>query len=188
MAVRLGFRNVHFSPRGGGLGWAMPLGVGIGLATGKHTVCFVGDGGTHFSIHALWTAAKYAIPSIFICFVNCEYRLLKDLCVCSTVAHRHKTVLGTLDPCRTCSRASRLAIDDHESWPTVCQRAVQDISDLRKLVDLPPAHAEARRDANCAVSIEVPIAQFGHAGQNQSPRMAGGTGLAALTAPPPGSI
>jgi benzoylformate decarboxylase len=79
MAVRLGFRNVHFSPRGGGLGWAMPLGVGIGLATGKHTVCFVGDGGSLFSIHALWTAAKYAIPSIFICFVNREYRLLKDL-------------------------------------------------------------------------------------------------------------
>jgi benzoylformate decarboxylase len=50
MAVRLGFRNVHFSPRGGGLGWAMPLGVGIGLATGKHAVCFVGDGGSLFSI------------------------------------------------------------------------------------------------------------------------------------------
>ena len=79
MAVRLGFRNVHFSPRGGGLGWAMPLGVGIGLASGKHAVCFVGDGGSLFSIHALWTAAKYAIPSIFVCFVNHEYRLLKDL-------------------------------------------------------------------------------------------------------------
>lgn len=79
MAVRLGYRNVHFSPRGGGLGWAMPLGVGIGLATGKHAVCFVGDGGSLFSIHALWTAAKYAIPSIFVCFVNNEYRLLKDL-------------------------------------------------------------------------------------------------------------
>ena len=79
MAVTLGFRNVHFSPRGGGLGWAMPLGVGIGLATGKHAVCFVGDGGSLFSIHALWTAAKYAIPSIFVCFVNSEYRLLKDL-------------------------------------------------------------------------------------------------------------
>ena len=79
MAVRLGFRNVHFSPRGGGLGWAMPLGVGIGLATGMHAVCFVGDGGSLFSIHSLWTAAKYAIPSIFICFVNHEYRLLKDL-------------------------------------------------------------------------------------------------------------
>jgi benzoylformate decarboxylase len=79
MAVRLGFRHVHFSPRGGGLGWAMPLGVGIGLATGQHAVCFVGDGGSLFSIHALWTAARYAIPSIFVCFVNHEYRLLKDL-------------------------------------------------------------------------------------------------------------
>jgi benzoylformate decarboxylase len=79
MAVHLGFRDVHFSPRGGGLGWAMPLGVGIGLATGKPAVCFVGDGGSLFSIHALWTAAKYAIPSIFVCFVNNEYRLLKDL-------------------------------------------------------------------------------------------------------------
>lgn len=79
MAVRLGFRNVHFSPRGGGLGWAMPLGVGIGLATGRPAVCFVGDGGSLFSIHSLWTAARYAIPAIFICFVNHEYRLLKEL-------------------------------------------------------------------------------------------------------------
>jgi benzoylformate decarboxylase len=79
MAVRLGFRNVHFSPRGGGLGWAMPLCVGIGLAADKPAVCFVGDGGSLFSIHALWTAAKYRVPSVFICFVNREYRLLKDL-------------------------------------------------------------------------------------------------------------
>jgi benzoylformate decarboxylase len=79
MATHLGFRDVHFSPRGGGLGWAMPLGVGIGLATGKPAVCFVGDGGSLFSIHALWTAARYTIPSIFVCFVNDEYRLLKDL-------------------------------------------------------------------------------------------------------------
>ncbi|OZI62455.1 thiamine pyrophosphate-binding protein [Bordetella genomosp. 11] len=79
MATALGFRNVHFSPRGGGLGWAMPLGVGIGLATGKPAVCFVGDGGSMYSIHALWTAAKYAIPCVFVCFVNHEYRLLKDL-------------------------------------------------------------------------------------------------------------
>ena len=79
MAVALGFRNVHFSPRGGGLGWAMPLSVGIGLASGKPAVCFVGDGGSMFSIHALWTAAKYRIPTVFVCFVNHEYRLLKDL-------------------------------------------------------------------------------------------------------------
>lgn len=90
MAVRLGFRNVHFSPRGGGLGWAMPLGVGIGLATGKHAICFVGDGGSLFSIHALWTAARYAIPAIFICFVNNEYRLLKDLW-CNALGTRIET-------------------------------------------------------------------------------------------------
>jgi benzoylformate decarboxylase len=36
-------------------------------------------GGSLFSIHALCTAAKHAIPSILVCFVNHEYRLLKDL-------------------------------------------------------------------------------------------------------------
>lgn len=101
MAVRLGFRDVHFSPRGGGLGWAMPLGVGIGLATGRPAVCFVGDGGSLFSIHALWTAAKYAIPSIFLCFVNNEYRLLKDLwCAAmgTTVETAHFVGLDFGDP------------------------------------------------------------------------------------------
>jgi benzoylformate decarboxylase len=79
MAVGLGFRNVHFSPRGGGLGWAMPLGTGISLATGEHSVCFVGDGGSLFSIHSIWTASKHEIPIIFVCFVNREYRILKEL-------------------------------------------------------------------------------------------------------------
>ena len=101
MAVRLGFRNVHFSPRGGGLGWALPLGIGIGLAMGRHAVCFVGDGGSLFSIHALWTAAKYAIPSIFVCFANNEYRLLKDLwCAVmgTTIATTHFVGLDFSDP------------------------------------------------------------------------------------------
>ena len=57
----------------------MPLGVSIGLATRKHAVCFVGAGGSLFSIHAIWTAARYRIPAVFICFVNNEYRLLKEL-------------------------------------------------------------------------------------------------------------
>ena len=114
MAVRLGFRNVHFSPRGGGLGWAMPLGVGIGLATGKPAVCFVGDGGSLFSIHALWTAAKYPIPSIFICFVNHEYRLLKDLwcnamgtTIETTTFRRHGLRQSELGYARHCGRLRR---------------------------------------------------------------------------------
>ena len=59
----------------------MPLSVGISLAQGKPAVCFVGDGGSLFSIHSIWTAARYKIPVIMVCFVNHEYRLLKELWV-----------------------------------------------------------------------------------------------------------
>jgi benzoylformate decarboxylase len=84
MATSMGFRNVHFSPRGGALGWAMPLAVGLSLGTGAPAVCFVGDGGSLFSVHAIWTAAAMKIPVVFVCFVNHEYRLLKDLWVSFT--------------------------------------------------------------------------------------------------------
>ncbi|HAT3858456.1 TPA: thiamine pyrophosphate-binding protein [Legionella pneumophila] len=77
IATTLGFLNVNFSPRGGGLGWAMPLAIGISLATRHHSICFVGDGGSMYAIHSIWSAAKYKIPVIFICFVNREYRVLK---------------------------------------------------------------------------------------------------------------
>lgn len=78
-AAKFGFSKVYFSPRGGGLGWAMPLATGISLATKKHSICFVGDGGSLYSIHSIWTAARYKIPVIYICFVNHEYKILKDL-------------------------------------------------------------------------------------------------------------
>jgi len=81
LATSLGYRNVHFSPRGGALGWAMPLSVGISLASKRPSVCFVGDGGSLFSVHSIWTAAARRIPVVFVCFVNHEYRLLKDLWV-----------------------------------------------------------------------------------------------------------
>ena len=84
MATAMGFRNVHFSPRGGALGWAMPIAVGLSLGTGEPAVCFVGDGGSLFSVHAIWTAAAMRIPVVFVCFVNQEYRLLKDLWVSFT--------------------------------------------------------------------------------------------------------
>lgn len=77
IATTLGFLKVNFSPRGGGLGWAMPLAIGISLATRHHSICFVGDGGSMYAIHSIWSAAKYKIPVIFICFVNQEYRVLK---------------------------------------------------------------------------------------------------------------
>ncbi len=78
-AAQFGFPNVYFSPRGGGLGWAMPLAAGISLATRQHSLCFVGDGGSMYAIHSIWTAAKYKIPVIYICFINHEYKILKNL-------------------------------------------------------------------------------------------------------------
>lgn len=80
MAVAMGFRNVHFSPRGGGLGWAMPVAVGLTLG-GAQAVCFVGDGGSMFSLPAIWSAAASKLPVVFVVSVNHEYRLLKDLWV-----------------------------------------------------------------------------------------------------------
>ncbi len=95
IAIKLNFMNVHFSPRGGGLGWAMPLAVGIALATSSHAICFVGDGGSLFSIHSIWTAAKHKIPVIFICFINHEYRILKDLwCIEKNIAFDQANFIG----------------------------------------------------------------------------------------------
>ncbi len=79
ITTALKFEEVYFEPRGGALGMAMPLAIGISLQSKRHTVCLVGDGGSMYSIHSLWTAAHYNIPVIFICFVNHEYRILKRL-------------------------------------------------------------------------------------------------------------
>ena len=76
----MGGRNGSGSPRGGGLGWAMPLSVGLTLG-GKQAVCFVGDGGSMFSLPAIWSAATLKLPVVFVVSVNHEYRLLKDLWV-----------------------------------------------------------------------------------------------------------
>ncbi len=136
MAVHLGFRNVHFSPRGGGLGWAMPLGVGIGLATGKPAVCFVGDGGSLFSIHALWTAAKHAVPSLFVCFVNHEYRLLKDLwcnAMGTTLQTTHFVGMDFADPNVDVQRIA-------EAFGARTEK-IADVQDVAGVLDRALAHA-----------------------------------------------
>lgn len=79
LVTHLRFQEVYFEPRGGALGMAMPLAIGISLHSRKPTVCLTGDGGSLFSIQALWTAARYRVPVVFVCFVNHEYRILKQL-------------------------------------------------------------------------------------------------------------
>ena len=67
----------------GGLGWALPAAVGYALAerdTGRHrpVLCVLGDGATHYSIQALYTAAQHKLPVVFLVLNNGEYGILKS--------------------------------------------------------------------------------------------------------------
>lgn len=71
--------TIFYAPKGGGLGWAMPVAVGVGLAKKRQTICFVGDGGFNYSLQSIYTAVRYSIPTIFVCLNNKSYEVLKEL-------------------------------------------------------------------------------------------------------------
>ncbi|MFO7322414.1 MAG: thiamine pyrophosphate-binding protein [Chloroflexota bacterium] len=67
-----------FQTRGGSLGVGIPGALGIKLARPDKTVIgFTGDGGSMYTIQALWTAARYNIPAKFVICNNQSYMLLK---------------------------------------------------------------------------------------------------------------
>ncbi|MBE2268854.1 MAG: thiamine pyrophosphate-binding protein [Anaerolinea sp.] len=68
-----------FQTRGGSLGVGIPGALGLKLAMPDKTVIgFTGDGGSMYTIQALWTAAHYKIGAKFVICNNQSYRLLKD--------------------------------------------------------------------------------------------------------------
>jgi len=68
----------YFMTRGGSLGVGFPGGLGVSLANpDKTTLAFSGDGGSMFTIQALWTAARHHIGAKFIVCNNGSYRLLQ---------------------------------------------------------------------------------------------------------------
>jgi benzoylformate decarboxylase len=72
--------DTYFFNRGGGLGWGMPVSVGVSLAGGGQPVlCVVGDGSTMYSPQALWTAAREHLPVLFAVVDNGQYLILKNL-------------------------------------------------------------------------------------------------------------
>jgi benzoylformate decarboxylase len=67
-----------FQTRGGSLGVGIPGALGIKLAHPDKTVIgFTGDGGSMYTIQALWTAAHYNIGAKFVICNNQSYMLLK---------------------------------------------------------------------------------------------------------------
>ena len=80
MWERLSFagQGSYYYAAAGGLGFAMPAGVGIQMAQPDRQVFVViGDGSSNYSVQALWTAAQYNVPVIFIVMKNGTYGALR---------------------------------------------------------------------------------------------------------------
>ena len=68
----------YYYAAAGGLGFAMPAGIGIQMAQPQRQVFVViGDGSSNYSIQALWTAAQYQVPVIYIVMKNGTYGALR---------------------------------------------------------------------------------------------------------------
>jgi thiamine pyrophosphate-dependent acetolactate synthase large subunit-like protein len=67
-----------FQTRGGSLGVGVPGAIGIKMARPEATVIgFSGDGGSMYTIQALWTAAHHGVAAKFVICNNQSYMLLK---------------------------------------------------------------------------------------------------------------
>jgi benzoylformate decarboxylase len=68
----------YFLTRGGSLGVGIPGAIGAKLANPEKTVIgFSGDGGSMYTIQALWTAARHNVDAKFVICNNGSYRLLQ---------------------------------------------------------------------------------------------------------------
>lgn len=68
----------YFQTRGGSLGVGVPGAIGLKVANPDKTVIgFSGDGGSMYTIQALWTAAHHKIGAKFVICNNHSYELLK---------------------------------------------------------------------------------------------------------------
>ena len=68
----------YYFAAAGGLGFAMPAALGVQLAEpSRRVIAIVGDGSANYSITALWTAAHYKIPVVFLILNNGTYGALR---------------------------------------------------------------------------------------------------------------
>ncbi len=62
---------------GGGIGWAMPVGIGAAIASpDRKVLCLQGDGGAMYTIQALWTMARERLDVTTVVFSNRGYLIL----------------------------------------------------------------------------------------------------------------
>jgi benzoylformate decarboxylase len=76
--IRITRPETYFATASGGLGFAVPAAVGVGLARpGTPVVCIAGDGATMFGVQAIWSAARYDVPIVYVILNNGHYGILK---------------------------------------------------------------------------------------------------------------
>ena len=77
-AVQFNEPGSIFGERIGAIGWGMGAGLGVKLAQRERpVVAVVGDGSAMMTVQALWTAANYNIPTVYLVCNNRSYRILK---------------------------------------------------------------------------------------------------------------
>jgi benzoylformate decarboxylase len=68
----------YYFPASGGLGFGLPAAVGAQLARpDRPVIALIGDGSANYGITALWTAAQYRIPVVFVILKNGTYGALR---------------------------------------------------------------------------------------------------------------
>jgi benzoylformate decarboxylase len=134
----------YFGLRGGGIGWGLPAAIGVKLALPhRPVVALIGDGSAMYTIQALWTAAHYRIPVVFVILNNTSYRILKQrLHALRGLAEQVDTYVGMelTDPpidfvglARSLGVAAEHAKTVHEATDLVAQGLK---SDLPLLIDV----------------------------------------------------
>jgi benzoylformate decarboxylase len=72
-------RHSYFGNVTGGIGWGIAAAVGIQLALPQRkVVAVIGDGSAMYSIQAIWSAAHYKAPLVFLIANNGGYRIIKQ--------------------------------------------------------------------------------------------------------------
>ena len=79
MLINSNDEQSFFGLRGGGIGWGLPAAIGAKVALpDRPVVALIGDGSAMYTVQALWTAAHYRLPVIWVIFNNTSYRILKQ--------------------------------------------------------------------------------------------------------------
>jgi benzoylformate decarboxylase len=77
--IRLTAPHTYLTTPSGGLGYGLAAGAGAAIADPTRPVlALVGDGSLHYSVSALWTAARTGAPLVTVVLANGEYGILKS--------------------------------------------------------------------------------------------------------------